>query len=150
LCKGVRSVAKLKSTGVGAHAVQRSGKKSSAASVSKRRKSKLRLHITLANVIRTVLILAVFVLMITPLQSCMLNDDDYIGTSAAKKAAIADVGLNNTKISDVQTELIKLDGEACYKVHFKTDSKDYRFIVDADSGEIIARAFKEIKTEEPY
>ena len=40
--------------------------------------------------------------------------------------------------------MIKLDGQMCYKVQFSGSVTDYRYIIDAETGDIIAQGFYRI------
>lgn len=81
------------------------------------------------------------VLMISPLRSCIINDDDYIGYAAAREAALTDAGIAPEKAQDVSAEMIKLDETVCYKVQFTGSVTDYIYIINASTGDIIAQKF---------
>ena len=85
--------------------------------------------------------------MISPLKGCSLSDRDGIGMSAARQIAVEDAGIPADLVSDMQSDYIKLEGRGCYKVQFTGTVTDYRYIIDAETGTIIARAFHHIDGE---
>lgn len=105
-------------------------------------------NVSASNVLRAVLFLLLCILMISPLKSCVLTDGDYIGANAAKQIALDDAGIMPDKASDVSADMVKIDDEYYYKVQFTGSVTDYRYIIDADSGEIIAQAFYHLDGEE--
>lgn len=80
-------------------------------------------------------------LMISPLRGCAISDGDFIGYGAAQEIAFGDAGISQDKAKDLSMEMIKLDGQMCYKLQFSGSVTDYRYIIDADSGDILAQAF---------
>ena len=79
--------------------------------------------------------------MISPLRGCILYDGDFIGYNAAQEIAFGDAGISQDKANNISMEMIKLDGQMCYKVQFSGSVTDYRYIIDADSGDILAQVF---------
>ena len=108
---------------------------------ARHRKSRLR-----TGAPQMVVMLLLCVVMISPLRSCIISDDDYIGYAEAKQTALADAGLAQDKAKNLSAEMIKIDDEVCYKVQFTGSVTDYRYIIDASSGEIIGQNF--YRTEE--
>lgn len=80
-------------------------------------------------------------LMITPLRSCVFKNDGYVSEREAQKTAVADSGVKSKAVENMRTDMIKLDGEACYKIEFTSDVNGYRYIVNAETGEIVAQGF---------
>lgn len=143
---------KPKKKTVGAHALSRRGNKNTASfgletKDRKRKRRRTKKTFTLANILKTILLLAICFFMISPLKSCLLSDSDYIGVSAAEKIALNDSGIPGDKAGDISADVIKIDGEIYYKIQFTGTVTDYRYIIDADSGEIVARAFYHIDGE---
>ena len=86
---------------------------------------------------RRIVMLAFCVIMISPLRGCMLQDD-YIGKTAAQKAAFNDAEVSADTAKNVEADLIKLDDDGvCYKVDFTANDTDYSYILSADTGKII-------------
>ncbi len=79
--------------------------------------------------------------MISPLRGCTLFNDDFIGYAEAKSIAFADAGISQDKASNAEAEMIKLDGKMCYKVQFSGSVTDYKYIIDAVTGDIIGQGF---------
>lgn len=102
---------------------------------------------TFGNVAKAIVFLLICFIMISPLKSCVFTDGDYIGRAAAQKIALDDAGIISDTAKDMQTEMVKLDDGYYYKVQFTGSVTDYRYIIDADSGEILARAFYHIQGE---
>lgn len=92
------------------------------------------------------LILCIF--MISPLRGCTLSDGDFIGYSAAQEIAFGDAGIVQEKANDVSVEMINLNGQMCYKVQFSGSVTDYRYIIDADTGDILGQGFYRMERTE--
>ena len=88
------------------------------------------------------LLLCVF--MISPIRGCHITDSGFIGYAAAQEIAFGDAGISQDKANDVSAEMIKLDGQMCYKVQFSGSVTDYRYIIDAETGDILAQGFYRI------
>ncbi len=112
---------------------QREARKHSRA---RHRKSRLR-----TGAPQMVVMLLLCVLMVSPLRSCIISDDDYIGYTAAKQTALDDAGITQEKAKNLSAEMIKIDDTVCYKVQFTGSVTDYRYIIDASSGNIIGQNF---------
>ena len=91
-----------------------------------------------------IVMLLVCVFMISPLRGCRLSDGDFIGYASAQGIAFDDAGIAQDKANAVSAEMIKLDGQMCYKVQFSGSVTDYRYIIDAETGDIIAQGFYRI------
>lgn len=162
LCKGVICVAKggkhalpggskikksAKKT-AGAHAISQKGKKEASFGIGTEKKTKKRKPaFSLGNILKTLLLLVICFVMISPLKGCLLTDSDYIGISNAQKIAIDDSGIPADKAGDIKADIVKIDGDVFYKVQFTGTVTDYRYIIDADTGDIVARAFYHIDGE---
>lgn len=122
----------------------RSEKAADAEKPAREKPKKRKLNFTAANIIKAlVLLLACFVL-VSPLRSCVISGGEFIGADAAQKIAIDDSGIVLDKTSNVETEMIQIDDTYYYKVQFSGTVTDYRYIVNAETGEIIAHAFYHI------
>lgn len=87
--------------------------------------------------VSVIVMLAFCVIMISPLRGCMLQDD-YIGKTAAQKAAFNDAEVSADTAKNVEADLIKLDDDGmCYKVDFTANEADYSYIISAETGKII-------------
>ena len=110
---------------------------------SRRRRSrhrKRRRHVSgvkLVTLAASVIVMLAFCfIMISPLRGCVMQDD-YIGKTAAQKAAFSDAKVSADTAKNVETDLIKLDDGMCYKVDFTADKTDYSYIISADTGKIV-------------
>lgn len=102
-------------------------------------------------VTRALLILAVLLFCfftITPLRGCVMGSGGYVGEKAAEKTAIADSGVKSSDVQDIVTDMIKLDGDTCYKIEFKSNTNGYKYIVNAETGDIVAQGFYKITETE--
>lgn len=96
-----------------------------------------------------VLVLLLFCFaMISPLKSCVIGKRDYIGSAAAASIALEDSGLSPSSAEELRSDMIMLDGEAYYKVQFEGTVTEYRYIIDARSGDIIMQTFYHIDTDD--
>ena len=121
-----------------------SEKAAAAEKPARKKRKKRKLNFTAAKIIKAlVLLLACFVL-VSPLRSCVISGGDFIGADAAQKIAIDDSGIVLDKTGSVETEMIQIDDTYYYKVQFSGTVTDYRYIVNAETGEIIAHAFYHI------
>ena len=91
-----------------------------------------------------IVMLLLCVFMISPLRGCIISGGDFIGYAAAQEIAFGDAGIAQDKANAVSAEMIKLDGQMCYKVQFSGSVTDYRYIIDAESGDILAQGFYRI------
>lgn len=124
--------------------------KSPAKPQKKEKKKKRKLNAK-ERIVRGIGILAVLVFcvfMITPLKSCVLGDDGYVGEKAAENTAIADSGVKSGDVETLVTDMIRLDGEPCYKIEFTSNVNGYKYIVNAESGEIVAQSFFSVNNTE--
>lgn len=88
-----------------------------------------------------IVMLLLCVFMISPLRGCIISGGDFIGYAAAQEIALGDAGIAQDKANDVSAEMIKLDGQMYYKVQFSGSVTDYRYIIDAETGDILAQSF---------
>ncbi len=93
------------------------------------------------DVLRALVFLLFCFAMTSPLQGCIVGDGDYIGHVAAQQVAIEDAGIPAEKAQDMRSDMIKIDGEVYYKVQFTGSVTDYRYIIDAETGEILTQVF---------
>lgn len=112
----------------------------------KRKKRKIR--ISLRKAIEIVLILFACFMMISPLSYNVFSDEDFVSRDVAKEVSLADSGVAANKAAELKCDMIKLDDLVCYKVEFTSGINGYKYIVNADSGEIIAQAFYQIEKDE--
>ena len=101
-----------------------------------RRRGQLR-----AGAPQMIIMLLLCVFMISPLRGCIISGGDFIGYNAAQEIAFGDAGISQDKANEVSAEMIKLDGQMYYKVQFSGSVTDYRYIIDAETGDILAQAF---------
>lgn len=114
----------------------------------RKKRKKRRVRMSLRKAIEIVLILFAFYMMISPLSYDVFTDDDYVSRDAAKEVCFADSGVAENKAEALDCDMIKLDDLVCYKVEFTSGINGYKYIVNADTGEIIAQAFYQIEKEQ--
>ena len=113
-----------------------------------KKRKKRRIKVSLRKAIEIVLILFACFMMMSPLSYCVLTDGDYVSRDAAKEMSFADSGVAENKAEGLKCDMIKLGDLVCYKLEFTSGTNGYKYIVNADSGEIIAQAFYQIEKEE--
>lgn len=64
---------------------------------------------------------------------------EYIGKEAALAAALADAGLTEDQVYDIDVELDSDGGIVRYEVDFETRDTEYEYDIDAVTGEILLR-----------
>lgn len=113
-------------------------KKSASGAASGRRKKRA---VSLKLGIPAVMILLLFCFfMISPLRGCVLSDEGYIGNDSALELAIADSGILADRATDKSCVMVMIDGKPCYKIAFSGSVSEYRYILDAQTGEVIRAA----------
>lgn len=108
---------------------------------AKMKQKKLSINESLIKLAKFFAMLLFCFLMITPLRSCVFKNAGYVGERQAEKIAIADSGVKSGELDSIQSDMIKLDGETCYKIEFTSDVHGYRYLVNAETGEIVAQGF---------
>ncbi len=63
--------------------------------------------------------------------------DNYIGEDAAKAAALADAGLAEGDVTELEAELDLDDAVVHYDVDFKSGGMEYNYDIDAVTGDIL-------------
>ena len=107
----------------------------------KSKRKKLTPNENLIRIAKLVGMLLFCFLMITPLRSCVFSDNDYISDKQAQQTVIEDSGVKSDAVDSIVSDMIKLDGETCYKIEFTSDVNGYRYLVNAETGEILAQGF---------
>ena len=88
------------------------------------------------------IVMSIFCLLtVSPLRGCIISDGDYIGRGKAQEIALSDSGIVSEKASDMSVDMIKISDHVCYKVQFKGAVTDYRYIIDAETGNIVTQTF---------
>ena len=88
-------------------------------------------------------------IMITPLRGCVMGDDGLVSKKEAEEAAVADSGVKSEDVENMVVDMIKLDGDVCYKLEFTSGVNGYKYIVNAETGDVVAQGFYTVsKTEE--
>lgn len=62
-----------------------------------------------------------------------------IGKEKALKLALADAGLQESEVLDIEIEYDHDDGKAVYEIDFKYDNMEYEYEIDASTGEILKK-----------
>lgn len=114
----------------------------------KYRQKKLTLNETLVKIAKLIVMVLFCFAMISPLRSCVFNNDGFVGEASAEKTAVADSGVKKKDIKSRSVDMIKIEDQPCYKVEFESENNGYRYIVNAETGEIVAQAFYKIEAPE--
>ena len=64
--------------------------------------------------------------------------DSYVGEDAAKQAALADAGLAEADVTELNAELDADDATPHYDVDFKSGGMEYDYDIDAATGAVIS------------
>ena len=70
---------------------------------------------------------------------------EVIGTSAAKKKALADADLTESKVTFTKAKLKKDDGIRYYDIEFYTSSAEYEYEVHAYTGKVLEKDVEKVK-----
>ncbi len=65
------------------------------------------------------------------------SETGFIGENEALIAALAELGLTEADIADLEIEMDVEDGKMVYEVEFKNSNNDYDFDIDATTGTIV-------------
>lgn len=88
------------------------------------------------------IVMSIFCLLtVSPLRGCIISDGDYIGRGKAQEIALSDSGIVSEKASGLSVDMIKISDHVCYQVQFKGAVTDYRYIIDAETGDIVTQTF---------
>ncbi|MCD8010283.1 MAG: PepSY domain-containing protein [Lachnospiraceae bacterium] len=63
----------------------------------------------------------------------------YIGTAKAKSIALADAGVTESKVHDLEVEKDKENGVVVYEVSFDYNGYEYDYTINATSGKILEK-----------
>lgn len=82
------------------------------------------------------------------------SDKDYIGTEAAKAAALTYCGLTEAEVTNLHIEMDLEDGTMIYEVEFDTQQFEYECDVDAKTGTVLHvdkenREYHQENTQQP-
>jgi len=127
--------------------VTREELESRAKALLNRRNEKRRDRKRKPDILFAALIIIVCVCMISPLKSCSVAEENFIGVTEAEQVAARTAGIIFDKTEGMHTELTKIDGAACYKVDFSGNGTQYSFIIDAESGIVLKQASEPIADE---
>ena len=114
----------------------------------KKKRRKRRVSFSLSKAVNILIVLLFCFLMITPLRSCVFSDKDFVAVAVAEEMAFADSGVMADKAENLTYDLIKLGEQMYYKVEYTSGINGYKYIVNANTGEIFAQAFYQIEKEE--
>lgn len=113
----------------------------------KTKRKKRKINFSLRKAIKIALILLFCFMMISPVRNCVFSGRDYVSTAVAEDMSFADSGITADKAENLTCDMIKLDQQVCYKIEFTSGINGYKYIVNANTGEIIAQAFYQIEKE---
>lgn len=114
----------------------------------KTKRKKRKINFSLRKAIKIALILLFCFMMISPVRNCVFSGRDYVSTTVAEDMSFADSGITADKAENLTCDMIKLDQQVCYKIEFTSGINGYKYIVNANTGEIIAQAFYQIEKEQ--
>lgn len=113
----------------------------------RKKRKRRKINLTLRKLIEMILILLFCFLLMSPISYCVFTDADFVSRAAAQEIGFADSGITADKAEGLKCDMIKLDTQVCYKLEFTSGINGYKYIVNADTGEIIAQAFYQIEKD---
>ncbi|MBQ9832458.1 MAG: PepSY domain-containing protein [Clostridia bacterium] len=75
----------------------------------------------------------------------VIDETGYIGVEAAKAAALADAGFEESEVTFKKTKIDEEDGAYVYEIDFCTENEKYEYEFDAVTGEILEKEIEEKK-----
>lgn len=85
------------------------------------------------------IVVVILVLALIALAACYflgVFDNNYIGSSAAKAAALKDLGVTAGEVTGLKCDFEKEHDYAWYEVEFVHSSTEYDYSIDALTGEV--------------
>ncbi len=82
--------------------------------------------------------LVIVLVLSAVLSGCVFGGEKKLGKDAALQTALADAGLTQAQVVDIDIELEKDRYSAWYEVDFESGSTEYEYKIDAYTGEIIS------------
>lgn len=81
-----------------------------------------------------------------------VSDKSYIGTDAAKNAALNHAGLSESDIYALEIDMEWERGIMVYEVDFKTESYEYEYEINASTGEVVKnnRGYNDDRYDDDY
>ena len=113
----------------------------------KKKRRKRRVSLSLSKAVNILIVLLFCFLMITPLRSCVFSDSDFVDVAVAEEMAFADSGVASNNADNLKYDMIKLGEQMYYKVEFTSGINGYKYIVNANTGEIFAQAFYQLEKD---
>lgn len=114
---------------------------------NKKKRKKRKVSISLRKAIEIVLILLLCFMMMSPVAYCVFSGKNYVSRAVAEEMSFADSGVSSDKAEGLRCDMIKLEDRVCYKIEFTSGINGYKYIVNADTGEIIAQAFYQLEKD---
>lgn len=113
----------------------------------KKKRRKRRVSLSLSKAVNILIVLLFCFLMITPLRSCVFSDSGFVDVAVAEEMAFADSGVAANNADNLKHDMIKLGEQMFYKVEFTSGINGYKYIVNANTGEIFAQAFYQLEKD---
>lgn len=113
----------------------------------KKKRRKRRVSLSLSKAVNILIVLLFCFLMITPLRSCVFSDSGFVDVAVAEEMAFADSGVASNNADNLKYDMIKLGEQMYYKVEFTSGINGYKYIVNANTGEIFAQAFYQLEKD---
>ena len=100
----------------------------------------------LSTLLKLIIAALFCVFMITPLKSCVFSDEDFVPTAKVEQIAFEDSGVKGKEAGNKTIDLIKIDEQPCYKFEFTYSTNGYKYIINAETGDIVAQSIYRIDT----
>lgn len=90
---------------------------------------------------RILAVLLLGLLMLSILAACAQEEPEPtpITSQKAVQIAVSDAGYALTDVTNAHPHSGEADGKAIYEIHFSCDGKEFTYVIDAQTGEILSR-----------
>lgn len=96
---------------------------------------------TLMTVVATLAVIGVLIWG-TTYASDRIAESKSIGSENALRFALADAGIDPSKVKEYDTDFERLNGEFVYDVDFEFEDKEYEYHILASDGKVVSREFE--------
>ncbi|MBE6926513.1 MAG: hypothetical protein E7461_06680 [Ruminococcaceae bacterium] len=67
------------------------------------------------------------------------KNDGPLSTNEIKNVVLDDLGVKENKAGEIHTHPTTFEGAACYTVYITADGKNWEYMIDAFTGEILSK-----------
>ena len=90
---------------------------------------------------RIMAVLVLGLLMLSMLAACAQEEpkSEPITSQKAVQIAVSDAGYALTDVTNAHPHSSEKDGKTIYEIHFNCDGKEFTYLIDAETGEILQK-----------